>query len=192
MKQPERSAVGEEAMASLGALIHSQATLRKLVQLDLPQLVRIEEHTPAPHRTRQDFLTAFQTGRGAVAEVNGQTVGFVIYQVTLPLDGMGLGALKKLVRWCLPPRQGAQMPPRHVGLLHIAVLPEWHRRGIGRALLEKIHETICQSGDDIQATVPETNLPAQLFLRDAGYKAVRVVPGCFGSEDGYVMQRING
>jgi ribosomal protein S18 acetylase RimI-like enzyme len=75
---------------------------------------------------------------------------------------------------------------------NIAVLPEWHRQGIGRALLEEIHQAFRQSGDDIQATVPETNLPVQLFLRDAGYKAVRVVPGCFGSEDGYVMQRSNG
>jgi ribosomal protein S18 acetylase RimI-like enzyme len=104
---------------------------------------------------------------------------------------MGLATLKKLLRWCLPRRQGAQMPPRHVDLLHIAVLPEWHRQGIGRALLEEIHEAFWQSGDDIQATVPETNLPAQLFLRNAGYKTVRVVPGCFGSEDGYVMHGTN-
>jgi ribosomal protein S18 acetylase RimI-like enzyme len=179
-------------MTSLGALIHTQATLRKMGRLDLPRLVGIEEQTPAPHWTRQDFLTAFQVGRGAVSEVNGQTVGFVIYQVTPPLDGMGLAAVKKLLRLCLPRRRGARIPPRHVDLLHIAVLPEWQRQGIGRALLEEIHRAFRQSGDDIQATVPETNLPVQLFLRDAGYKAVRVVPACFGSKDGYVMQRING
>ena len=71
-----------------------------------------------------------------------------------------------------------------------AVLPEWHRQGIGRALLAEIYQAFRQSGAAVQATVPETNLSVQLFLRDAGYKAVRLVPGCFGSEAGCVMQRI--
>jgi hypothetical protein len=41
----------------------------------------------------------------------------------------------------------------------------------------------------IRATVPESNLPVQLLLRDAGYKAVRVCRGHFDGEDGYLMER---
>lgn len=70
MKRPGRSAVGE-AMTSLGALIHTEATLRKMGRLDLPQLARIEDAYASPQRARQDFLMAFHAGRGAVAEVNG-------------------------------------------------------------------------------------------------------------------------
>ncbi len=179
-------------MISLTTVTCPRATLREMVRLDVPRLVRIAEQTSTPHRTRQDFLAALQAGAGAVAEIEGQTVGFVVYQVTLPPGGSKPTVLKKLLLWCLPWCRGALASPRHVDLRFIAVLPQWHRQGIGRALLEKVRQAFRRSGDHLQAVVPETNLPVQLLLRDAGYRAVRVVPDYYGSEDGYVMEHMAG
>jgi ribosomal protein S18 acetylase RimI-like enzyme len=160
-----------------------------MARLDLPWLMRTEGHESAPPWTRQGFLAALQAGGGAVAEVNGQPVGFVVYQVTPPPDGTRPAALKRLLRRWVPWGHATCVPPRQVDLLHVVVLPPWHRQGIGRALLEHLHQAFGQAADHIQAVVPETNLAAQLLLRDAGYKAVRVVRGCLGGEDSYVMER---
>jgi ribosomal protein S18 acetylase RimI-like enzyme len=73
--------------------------------------------------------------------------------------------------------------------LDIGVAPAWPRRGIGRALLKGLEAMLQSPGDCIRATVPETNLPVQLLLRDAGYRALSVLQGYFGKEDGYLMER---
>jgi ribosomal protein S18 acetylase RimI-like enzyme len=99
------------------------------------------------------------------------------------------GTIKKLLGRCGPWSARARTAPRRVDLLHIAVAPEWQRHGIGRALLEELHQQFPEPGDTLQAKVPETNLPAQLFLRDAEYEAVRVLPGYHDGEDGYVVER---
>jgi ribosomal protein S18 acetylase RimI-like enzyme len=69
------------------------------------------------------------------------------------------------------------------------VAAEWLRHGIGRAPLEELHHQFPEPGDTLLAKVPETNLPAQLFLRDTGYEAVRLLPGYHDGKDGYVVER---
>jgi hypothetical protein len=41
----------------------------------------------------------------------------------------------------------------------------------------------------VEVVVPETCLAAQLFMRDAGYRATAVLRGFFLVEDGYRMVR---
>ncbi len=178
-------------MSELGTLLRPRVIFGKLDWLHLPQLLDIEEQAPAPRWIRQDFLAAFQADgtSSALAEISGRIVGFALFKVTPPPDGTGLEGIKRLLRWCWPWNPGARLSPRHVDLLRIGVLPEWQRQGIGRTLLEELDQEFRQSGDLIRAIVPETNLPVQLLLRDAGYKAVRILPAYHGSEDGYVMER---
>jgi ribosomal protein S18 acetylase RimI-like enzyme len=76
--------------------------------------------------------------------------------------------------------------PDGVTLLNLAVAPYWRRQGIARAMLAKLGE---KPAPVLRATVPESNLPFQLLLRGAGYKAVRVCRGHFDGEDGYLMER---
>lgn len=175
-------------MTSLTTVPRPLTTLREMARFDVPRLVRVADQTLATHQTTQGLLTALQTGGGAVAEHDEQALGFVIYQVTPPPSRGILAALKEVSHWCRVRRRGAPSTPRHVDLLLIAVLPEWRRQGIGRALLERVHRTFRRSGDHLRAVIPETNLPVQLLLRDAGYKAVQVVAGYYGNEDGYVME----
>lgn len=79
-----------------------------------------------------------------------------------------------------------QATDQGIDLLNIAVASYWRRQGIARSMLEKLDE----KGARIQAIVPDSNLAAQLLLRNAGYKAVRVVRGHCGGEDGYRMVRV--
>lgn len=56
-----------------------------------------------------------------------------------------------------------------------------------RALLLKFLEELRRSWSHHPVVVPESELNAQLLLRDAGYKAVRVLRGYYEREDGYLM-----
>jgi ribosomal-protein-alanine N-acetyltransferase len=134
---------------------------------DLGKVLEIERRGPGPHWTRKDFLPVFHAADtdGWVAEADGRIVGFVVFQVH------NAGGSRRVV------------------LRHLAVAPYWRRSGVGRAMLERLDEKLRAAGDRIQATVEESNLAAQLFLRAGGYKAVRVLRGHFGGADGYLMER---
>jgi ribosomal protein S18 acetylase RimI-like enzyme len=60
---------------------------------------------------------------------------------------------------------------------------------VGQALLKKLEPFLRQPADHIEAAVPETNLSAQLLLRSAGYRALRVLRGYYETEDAYLMER---
>jgi len=177
-------------MSNTGALATAKLTLRWMIQRDLPQVLRIERQAPALQWCQQDFLAVFQSGdtAGWVAEVGDQVVGYLIYKaITQPepaepeaLDSLGFAG-----------QAGGRpvLKPLRISLLNLAIAPEWRRHGIGRALLAKLNQKLRQSEDYIQATVPESNLPFQLLLRDAGYKAVSILRGYFGTEDAYLLRR---
>src|SRR5262245_42125431 len=168
-------------------------TLRCMVQRDLPHVLHIEQRAPAPRWTLQDFLTVFQSGDTAswVAETGGRVVGFVVYSI-IPHSGDEEASET-------PPEarrrfaESEQVPrPVRICLLNIGVAPEWRRRGIGRALLERLNKKLRLPQDSIQALVPETNLPVQLFLKHSKCRAVRVLRSYYRDEDAYLMERMRG
>lgn len=76
-------------------------------------------------------------------------------------------------------------------MLNFAVLPAFHRRGVGRAMMEKLHLKLsAQRRTRILLEVREGNLDAQLFWRAMGYRCVSVLRGYYDDtpEDAYVMQ----
>ena len=77
--------------------------------------------------------------------------------------------------------------PLYVELLDLLVQPDPTWPGLEHALLKRLTEEIQRSWGHVPVVVPESNLTAQLFLRDAGYRAVRVFHSYFGDEDGYLM-----
>lgn len=170
-------------------------TLRHMVQRDLPHVLRIEKQSPAPRWTLQDFLAVFQCGDTAswVAEVAGQVVGFVVYSVTPQLDlDDDLEEVTPAPRGRLKKEPEPTPRPVRLSLLNIAVAPEWRRRGVGTALMDRLDKKLRLPQDCVQAMVPETNLPVQLFLRRAHCKAVRILRAYYIDEDAYLMERARG
>jgi ribosomal protein S18 acetylase RimI-like enzyme len=174
-------------MSDLSTLSSARVRLEKAGALRLRELLHVEAQSPPPCWGRPDFLAAFQAaGTGAaVAEAGGRVVGFALYRALPP---PGAGGVLELLRRCRPWAVAAPVP-RYLELLRLSVLPDWRRQGVGRALLREVQRDLGQGGGCVRTVVPESNLPVQLLLRGAGYKAVRVLRGHFGGEDGYLMER---
>jgi ribosomal-protein-alanine N-acetyltransferase len=76
-------------------------------------------------------------------------------------------------------------------ILNFSVRQEYRRRGIGTAMIEKlISKLSLQRRSRIMLEIRETNLVAQLFFRDAGFRAVSVLRDFYEdtTEDAYLMQ----
>lgn len=179
-------------MSNISTLPRPGLVLRDMGVSDLPVVVGIEQQGPTPRCAWQDFLLVYSSGGAAsrVAEVEGQVVGFLVYRAPPgQSDLKGPGRIKRLLgRYLSWGEADPPSRPVEVELLDIGVAPAWRRQGIGRALLKGLEEMLRRPGDCIRVTVPETNLPAQLLLRDAGYRALSVLRGYFGTEDGYLME----
>jgi ribosomal protein S18 acetylase RimI-like enzyme len=181
-------------MNDLDLLPQSPLTVRKMVPPDLSWMMNRTELAPQPRQMRYGFWQALKQGGigGEVAAITRESVGFVLYQVNPPPERPSENTFLRVLRKCLPGDMKGPAGPRYVNLLHIAVLPERRRQGIGQALLEELAHEFGRPDDRIQTVVPETNLAVQLLLRAAGYRAICVWHGYFGDEDGYVMERRAG
>ena len=165
-------------------------TLRRIFMRDLPAIIEIEQQ-PTMRWPLRDLRAVLQSSNAAgwVAEINGRVVGFLIYVVGLQADtgsADSVAGSKNRLSSVSRPHTGQ---PLHITLLNMAVAPVWQRTGLGRALLAKLNQALQHPRDRIQTTVPESNLGAQLLLRAAGYKAVRVLRGFFDCDDGYLFER---
>ena len=137
-------------------------TVRLMFPRDLKHILAIEEKRPGSW-SRENFTPVFRWGN---------TTGWVA-----EIGDVIVGHLV------------FSSGPQGLTLLNVAVAPYWRRQGIARTMLQKLDE---KHPARIEATVPESNLTAQMLLRNAGYKAVRVLRDQFGGEDGYVMERRPG
>jgi len=81
------------------------------------------------------------------------------------------------------------LPSRCLDLLRLAVCPTFRRQGVGTALVDKLKSKITsQRRRLLTVDVPETNLPAHLFLAAQGLRATAVVPDFYGDADAYRFQ----
>jgi ribosomal protein S18 acetylase RimI-like enzyme len=178
-------------MIHISRLTRPDLMLRWMVHLDLPQVVRISEQAAGFQWQREDFLQALRAVDtvGHVAENAHGVAGFLIYKIqreTEDFDPDEGGWLPSRLAQRLNPPVRRQL---QIDLLNIGVAPECQRQGIGRALLAKLCLKIHREPGGIRALVPETNLPALLFLRDFGFKATRVVRDYYPGADAYRMER---
>jgi ribosomal-protein-alanine N-acetyltransferase len=76
-------------------------------------------------------------------------------------------------------------------ILNFAVHEELRRRGIGSQMAKKLITKLSQDRRSrIMLEIRETNLPAQLFFRSLGFRAVSVLREFYEDtpEDAYLMQ----
>lgn len=144
--------------------VGTRPVIRWMLKEDLPAVLRIEEESFEFPWTKADFLSCTHQPHciAVVAEVRNQVVGYMIYE----------------------------MAPHHFHLLTLAVDPAWRRRGIGRALMERLIQKLSpHRRQRIVLEVRETNLAAQLFFRALGFRACRILHDFYSDtvEDAYVM-----
>ena len=171
-------------MSVLSTLIGRLLTVRPMDPADLPRLFALEIQRLGNQRVHQESPICSPTENQGiwVASIQSAPVGYLVYE-SLP---------EEAARASPPPRgpQIASARAPRVALQHLYVAPDWQRRGIGRSLVERFEpDPACPEGYWVEAAVPETNLPVQLLLRSAGYKAVCVLRRYYGDEDAYLMEQ---
>jgi ribosomal protein S18 acetylase RimI-like enzyme len=175
----------DRAVSYAETIVVPRLNIRNMAERDLLQVLEIGQQSPPPEWDCRDFFATLYAhdSISLVAEGRQQVLGFVICAGSQP--GGRTRLLGRIVRSLI----GEGPPPVRLSLMNLAVAAEWQRRGIARGLLSALEERL-QAGDRIRAVVPESNLPLQLTLRSAGYRAQRVIRDYFFlDEDAYVMER---
>ena len=148
---------------------HHQAQLaihiRWMIRRDMRDVIGIESSSFEFPWSEEDFVQCLRQRNciGMVAEHDESVVGFMIYEL-------------------------------HKTRLHVinfAVHPSFRRRDVGAQMLGKlIGKLSVQRRSKIVLEVRETNLDAQLFFRNNGFRATSVLREYYDDtpEDAYVME----
>jgi ribosomal-protein-alanine N-acetyltransferase len=142
-----------------------QVQIRWMIRRDMPDVLQIERASFEFAWSEDDFIRCLRQRNciGMVADVDDRIVGFMIYE----------------------------LHRARLHLLNLAVHPAWRRRGVGAAMVRKLVGKLSQQRRTrITLEVRETNLAAQLFFRQQGFRAVNVLRNFYedSPEDAYVMQ----
>jgi ribosomal-protein-alanine N-acetyltransferase len=136
-----------------------------MIRRDMPEVLRIENDSFEFNWTEEDFLACLRQRNciGMVAEAEGRVVGFMIYE----------------------------LHKTRLHVLNFAVAPAFRRLSVGAQMIDKLVNKLSQQRrQEIVLEVRETNLAAQLFFHNQGFRAVRVLRNHYAdsAEDAYVMQ----
>ena len=139
--------------------------VRWMIRRDMPEVLTIEREAFEFPWSDEDFTRCLRQRNciGMVAEYADSIVAFMIYEL-------------------------------HRSRLHIlnfAVLRSHRRLGIGTQMLHKLVAKLApERRNRIGLEVRETNLPAQLFFRSAGFRATSVLKDFYQdtTEDAYLME----
>ena len=150
--------------------------LRKFTINDLAAVTQINQICLPENYTDFFFVDLYRKFPEAfiVAEENGNVVGYIMCRVEVGLSNIGLpGVVKK----------------GHV--VSVAVLPEYRRKGIGRALVTKAMEGMLRYGaKQCYLEVRVTNDEAISLYKKLGLEISRSIRGYYADgEDAYVMTK---
>lgn len=139
--------------------------IRWMIRRDSEEVLAIERASFEFPWRDEDFLACLRQRNciGMVAEHSEKVVGFMLYEL-------------------------------HKDRLHIlnfAVHPDFRRQGVGRKMVEKLVSKLHpQRRNRIMLEVRETNVPAQLFFKQLGFRAISLLRDFYEdtAEDAYLMQ----
>jgi [ribosomal protein S18]-alanine N-acetyltransferase len=139
--------------------------IRGMIRRDMPEVLSIERSGFEFPWSEEDFVRCLRQRNciGMVAEYEDRVVGFMIYE----------------------------LQKTRIHVLNFAVASEYRRCGVGSQMIAKlIAKLSAQRRNRIILSVRETNLPAQLFFRENGFRAVSVLRSYYADtpEDAYMMQ----
>jgi ribosomal-protein-alanine N-acetyltransferase len=139
--------------------------IRWMIRRDMPEVMRIEAESFEFPWLDEDFVRCLRQRNciGMVAEHNDRVVGFMIYE----------------------------LHKTRIHVLNFAVANGYRRRGVGSQMIAKLSAKLsAQRRSRIVLEVRETNLAAQVFFRENGFRAVSVLRAYYADtpEDAYLMQ----
>jgi [ribosomal protein S18]-alanine N-acetyltransferase len=139
--------------------------IRWMIRRDMPEVLQIERQSFEFPWVDDDFIRCLRQRNciGMVAEHEGRVVGFMIYE----------------------------LHRTRIHVINFAVGGLYHRLGVGSQMIAKlIAKLTVQRRSRIVLEVRETNLDAQLFFRENGFRAVSVLHKFYDDtpEDAYLMQ----
>ena len=139
--------------------------IRWMIRRDMAEVLDIENESFEFPWTEEDFIRCLRQRNciGMVAEHDERVVGFMIYE----------------------------LHKTRLHLLNFSVADEFGRRGVGTQMVNKLAGKLSsQRRTRITLEVRETNLAAQLFFRNADFRAVSVLRSYYDDtpEDAYLMQ----
>lgn len=139
--------------------------IRWMIRRDMPSVLAIEESSFEFPWSEEEFIRCLRQRNciGMVAEHDDEVVGFMIYE----------------------------LHKNRLHLLNFAVDPEMRRSTIGRSMINKLVSKLSMDRRNrILLEVRETNLDAQLFFKDLGFRAISVLRDYYEdtTEDAYLMQ----
>jgi ribosomal-protein-alanine N-acetyltransferase len=146
-----------------GVCVH----IRWMIRRDMPEVLDIEKQAFEFPWSEDDFIRCLRQRNciGMVAEFEERVVGFMIYE----------------------------LHKTRLHVLNFAVHREMRRRGIGGSMIHKLISKLSyQRRNRILLEVRETNLAAQLFFRNASFRAISVLKDFYEdtTEDAYLMQYV--
>jgi len=139
--------------------------LRWMIRRDMPEVLAIEQEAFEFPWSDEDFTRCLRQRNciGMVAEVGDSVVAFMIYE----------------------------LHRTRLHVLNFAVRRSHRRLGIGKQMMGKLFAKLSvERRDRILLEVRERNLPAQVFFRSLGYRAISVLKDFYedSTEDAYLMQ----
>ena len=142
-----------------------QVHIRWMIRRDMPEVLAIENESFEFPWCEDDFIRCLQQRNciGMVAEHEDRVVGFMIYE----------------------------LHKTELHVLNLAVSRGVRRRRIGAQMTAKLASKLSnQRRTRIVLEVRETNLAAQVFFRNHGFRAVSVLRDFYDdtTEDAYIME----
>ena len=146
-------------------LQETRLQVRWMIRRDMAEVLDIEHESFEFPWSEDDFIRCLRQRNciGMVAEMAGEIVGFMIYE----------------------------LHKTRLHVLNFCVAPRYRRHGVGLRMAQKlIGKLSTQRRTRIVLEVRETNLAAQLFFRQLGFRAVNVLHDFYDdtTEDAYLMQ----
>jgi ribosomal-protein-alanine N-acetyltransferase len=136
-----------------------------MIRRDMPAVLSIESQSFEFPWSEEEFIRCLRQRNciGMVAERDDEVVGFMIYE----------------------------LHKNRLHILNFSVEPSARRNGVGSAMCDKLVGKLSHDRRNrIMLEVRETNLDAQLFFRNLGFKAISVLRDFYDDtvEDAYLMQ----
>ena len=139
--------------------------IRWMIRRDMPEVLHTEQESFDFSWSEEDFLRCLRQRNciGMVAEQGERVVGFMIYE----------------------------LHKQKLHILNFAVHPQFRRYGVGLQMVSKLMGKLSSHRrTQITLELRESNLPAQMFFKDQGFRAVRVLRNFYedSGEDAYLLQ----